>query len=65
MIWQCSKKGIKFAKEVGLKMEPKVAPQIGHITEKRVREKVKENTSNTVQKKTACGEFKNVFIIKS
>ena len=59
------KKGIKFEPEVGLKIEPKVVPQIEHITEKKVRERVKENTANAVQKKTTCGEFKNVLLTEN
>ena len=53
------KKGNKFEPQIA----PKVAPQIGPITEIRVR--VKENTANAVQKKTACGEFKNVLLTKN
>ena len=57
------KKGNKFEPEIAPKTAPKVAPQIGPITEIRVR--VKENTANAVQKKTACGEFKNVLLTKN
>ncbi|MBR0184112.1 MAG: hypothetical protein IJQ10_03050 [Clostridia bacterium] len=57
------KKGNKFEPQIAPKTAPKVAPQIGPITEIRVR--VKENTANAVQKKTACGEFKNVFLTKN
>ena len=61
------KKGNKFEPEIepeiAPKTAPKVAPQIGPITEIRVR--VKENTAHAVQKKTACGEFKNVLLTKN
>ena len=61
------KKGNKFEPEIepqiAPKTAPKVAPQIGPITEIRVR--VKENTANAVQKKTACGEFGNVLLTKN
>ena len=57
------KKGNKFEPEIEPQTAPKVAPQIGPITEIRVR--VKENTANAVQKKTACGEFGNVLLTKN
>ena len=57
------KKGNKFEPEIEPEIAPKVAPQIGPITEIRVR--VKENLAHAVQKKTACGEFKNVLLTKN
>ena len=57
------KKGNKFEPEIEPQIAPKVAPQIGPITEIRVR--VKENLAHAVQKKTACGEFKNVLLTKN